>query len=432
MQEKLVLLKRIREHGAPITDLATYEKLGGYQALKKAICEMSPEGVRTVVKDSRLRGRGGAGFSTGIKWSFVPMGADAPRPKFLVCNCDEMEPGTFKDRLLIESDPHQLIEAMIIAAYAMDMADGTIFVRWAYKEGQKRLKAAIAEAYAKGYLGKNILDSGLNFNLHVHSSAGRYIVGEETALLNALEGKRGNPRSKPPFPPIKGLWGKPTIVNNVETFCNIPHIILNGARWFEGLSASPDAGTKIFGISGRVKRPGLYELPLGVPLNELLEEQCGGMQPGYKMQAIIPGGASTDFLTPDEFDVNMDFTTLESIGNRLGTAGVMVVDDKTCLVGFAANLQRFFAQESCGWCTPCREGLPWMQNIIEAFEEGNGSPEELGILLEQAEPIGRNSFCALALGAIGPLLSAVRKFRYVFDEHVYRGGCPMKLGVHSA
>lgn len=424
MKEELVLLKKIRENGGPIADITQYEKMGGYRALKKAMKEMSPEQVRGVVKNSRLRGRGGAGFSAGIKWGFVPMGPDAPRPKFLVCNCDEMEPGTFKDRLLIEGDPHQLIEAMIIAAYAMEMDEGTILVRWAYKEGQRRLNEAIAEAREKAYLGKNILQSGLNFDLHIHGSAGRYIIGEETALLNALEGKRGNPRSKPPFPPIKGLWGKPTIVNNVETFSCIPHIINNGARWFEELGVGEDAGTKIFGVSGRVKRPGCYELPLGVPLIELIEEQCGGMQDGYKIQSIIPGGASTDFLIPDEFDVNMDFTTLESIDNRLGTAGVIVIDDKTCLVGFAANLQKFFAQESCGWCTPCREGLPWLYDIIQAFEEGTGDPEELGILLDQAGPIGHNAFCALAMGAMGPLVSAVKKFRHLFDEHLYHGGCP--------
>ncbi len=426
MEEQLVLLKNIRAHKEPLLDIKVYEKAGGYAALRKAMKEYTPDQIKEIVKDSGLRGRGGAGFSTGLKWGFVPTGPDAPRPKFLVCNCDEMEPGTFKDRLLIERDPHQLIEAMIIAAYAMEMDEGTILVRWAYKKGQQHLNQAIAQARDKGYLGQDILGSGLNFDIHVHGSAGRYIIGEETALLNALEGKRGNPRSKPPFPPIKGLWGKPTIVNNVETFCTIPHIILNGARWFQNLSSSEDAGTKIYGVSGRVKRPGCYELPIGVPLPELIAEQCGGMQPGYQIQAVIPGGASTDFLAADELNIKLDFTSLETIGNRLGTAGVMIVDDKTCLVGFAANLQQFFAQESCGWCTPCREGLPWMHDIIQAFEEGNGSPEELGILLEQAGPIGKNSFCALALGAIGPLLSAVKKFRPVFDEHVMQGGCPYK------
>lgn len=420
MKEQLVLLKRIREHDEPIVDIATYEKAGGYAGLRHAIKEYSPDQIRKIVKDSNLRGRGGAGFSTGMKWSFVPMGPDAPKPKFLVCNCDEMEPGTFKDRLLIEQDPHQLIEGMIIAAYAMEMAIGYIYVRWAYNVGAKRLKQAVQQARDKGYLGKNILGSGLDFDIYVKQSAGRYIIGEETAMLNALEGKRGNPRSKPPFPPVKGLWGKPTIVNNVETFCCIPHIILNGESWFRHLGLREDAGTKIFGVSGRVKRPGCYELPMGVPLNELIADQCGGMQDGYNIQAIIPGGASTEFLTPDEFDVPMDFAGLEAINNRLGTAAVMVIDDKTDIVGFTANLMKFFAQESCGWCTPCREGLPWMHQIIQSFVEGDGQPEELGIVLEQAGPIGKNAFCALALGAIGPLLSAIKKFRPAFEAHVLK------------
>jgi NADH-quinone oxidoreductase subunit F len=416
MEEQLVLLKRIREHDEAIVDIDLYEKSGGYEALKMALKDMSPEKVKSRVKDSDLRGRGGAGFSTGMKWGFVPMGDDVPRPKFLVCNCDEMEPGTFKDRLLIERDPHQLIEGMIIAAYAMDMDEGYIYVRWAYKEGQENLKKAIIMARERGYLGKNILGSSLSFDIHVHSSAGRYIIGEETAMLNAIEGRRGNPRSKPPFPPIKGLWQRPTIVNNVETLSCISHITQNGARWFRALGATEDAGTKVYCISGRVNKPGCYEMPIGVPLNEIIDEQCGGMQGGYQIQSIIPGGASTDFLTPGEFDVKMDFTHLEAIGNRLGTAAIMVIDDHTDLVGFAANLQRFFAQESCGWCTPCREGLGWMSAIMDSFAAGEGLPEELNIILEQAGPIGRNSFCAHALGAAGPLLSAVKKFRHLFDE----------------
>ena len=419
MEEKLVLLKRTREHGGPVLDIQTYEKSGGYKALKKVI-QHDPANVRKVVRDANLRGRGGAGFSTGMKWGFVPQGEDAPKPKFLVCNCDEMEPGTFKDRYLIENDPHQLIEGMICAAYAMDMDIGYIYLRWAYHDGAEHLKAAVKEAYAKGYLGKNILGSGLDFELYVKRSAGRYIIGEETAMLNALEGKRGNPRAKPPFPPVHGLWGKPTIVNNVETLCCLPHIMLNGDEWFRHLGLRDDAGTKIFCVSGRVKKPGCYEMPMGVPLNELIADQCGGMQDGYGIQAIIPGGASTEFLTPDEFDVPLDFTGLEAINNRLGTAAVMVIDDKTDIVAFTANLMAFFAQESCGWCTPCREGLPWMRDIVQAFVEGEGRPEELGIVLEQAGPIGRNSFCALALGAIGPLVSGINKFRPAFEAHVLR------------
>ncbi len=309
---------------------------------------------------------------------------------------------------------------MIISAYAMNMDIGYIYVRWAYGVGAKRLKAAIQEAYAKGYLGKNILATGLDFELYVKQSAGRYIIGEETAMLNALEGKRGNPRSKPPFPPVQGLWGKPTIVNNVETFSCIPHIVIHGDDWFRDLGLRNDAGTKIFGISGRVKRPGCYELPMGVPLIELIEDQCGGMQDGYNIQAIIPGGASTDFLTPDEFGVPMDFAGLEAIKNRLGTAAVMVVDDKTDIVAFTANLMAFFAQESCGWCTPCREGMPWMRDIIQAFVDGDGRIEELSIILNEGPILGRTAFCALALGAMGPLVSAVQKFRPAFEAHALK------------
>ena len=416
MKENLVLLKRIRANDDPVLDIEAYERDGGYRALKAAISQHAPEEIRSIVKESGLRGRGGAGFSTGMKWGFVPMGDDAPRPKFLVCNCDEMEPGTFKDRLLIERDPHQLIEGMIIAAYAMEMDIGYIYCRWAYVEGAEHLKRAIKMAEAKGYLGKNILGSGLNFELHVKRSAGRYIIGEETALLNALEGKRGNPRSKPPFPPVKGLWGKPTIVNNVETFSCVPHIIEQGAQWFRAQGLREDAGTKIVGVSGRVNKPGCYELPMGVPLMDIIDDQCGGMQPGYKIQSIIPGGASTNFMTPDEFNTPMDFAGMESVGNRLGTAAVMVIDDKTSLVGFLAKLMQFFAQESCGWCTPCRDGLPWLHGIIQSFVSGDGRIEELGIALEQSGPIERTSFCALAPGAIGPLRSAINKFRHCFED----------------
>lgn len=425
MKEKLVLLKRIRENDEPVIDIGAFEKSGGYEGLKKAL-KYSPEEIRTIVKDSNLRGRGGAGFYTGMKWNFVPQGPDTPKPKFLICNCDEMEPGTFKDRLLIERDPHQLIEGTIISAYAMDMDIGYVYVRWAYNVGIKHLKKAVKMAYEKGYLGKNILGSGFDFDLYVKQSAGRYIIGEETAMINALEGKRGNPRSKPPFPPVYGLWGKPTIVNNVETLSCISHIIVNGDEWFRNLGLRKDSGTKIFAVSGRVKRPGCYELPMGVPLRELIDDTCGGMEEGFKAQSIIPGGASTDFLTPDEFDVPMDFTGLEEIKNRIGTAAVMVVDDKTCLVGYAANLQRFFAQESCGWCTPCREGMNWMSHILDCVEDGSARSEDLDLILEQAPYIGQNAYCALALGGIGPLISSVKKFRPTFEEHIRQGKCPMR------
>ena len=317
---------------------------------------LSPQEVMDLVKNSNLRGRGGAGFPTGSKWSFVPMGDDAPRPKYLVANADEMEPGTFKDRLLMEGDPHQLIEGMIVSAFAIEADVAYIFLRCEYKLAEKRLRKALAEAYEGGYLGKNILGSGYSLEMHLHVSAGRYMCGEETGLLNALEGKRANPRSKPPFPQVSGLWGKPTIVNNVETLCNVPHIVNHGAEWFKGLSRTEDGGTKIYGASGKVKRPGAWELPMGTTIREILEEHAGGMRDGLKFRGVLPGGASTDFLVEEHLDVAMDFDSVQKAGSRLGTGTMIVLDDQTCPVGMVHNLEHFFAHESCGWCTPCWRG----------------------------------------------------------------------------
>jgi NADH-quinone oxidoreductase subunit F len=288
------LTKHIRPDREQLS-LKDYEKAGGYQSVRKALA-MSPQDVQNIVKASNLRGRGGAGFPTGAKWSFVPMGKDAPRPKYLVVNADEMEPGTFKDRMLLEGDPHQIIEGVITSAYAIEAQQAFIFIRWAYKLAARRLEAAIAEAYEHNYLGKNILGSGFNLDLRIHTSAGRYICGEETALLNALEGKRATPRAKPPFPQVCGLFGKPTIVNNAETIANIPHIVNNGPDWFKSLSKSPDGGTKLYGVSGRVRKPGAWELPMGVTIRELLEEHAGGMLDGYEFSGVIPGVDSTDFI----------------------------------------------------------------------------------------------------------------------------------------
>ncbi|MGC2502805.1 MAG: SLBB domain-containing protein, partial [Silvibacterium sp.] len=288
--------------------LQGYERSGGYQGLRKALREMTPQRVREEVQASGLRGRGGAGFPTGLKWSFTPMGADAPRPKYVIANADEMEPGTFKDRYLMEGNPHQLIDGLILAAYANQADVAFIFIRGEYKLSQERLAQAIAESYAAGYLGKNILSSGYTLEMHLHISAGRYMCGEETGLLNALEGKRANPRAKPPFPQVCGLWGKPTIVNNVETLVNVPHIIEKGAAWFQGLSHTRDTGTKLYGASGKVKRPGLWELPMGTTIREILEEHAGGMNDGVHFRGVLPGGASTDFLVEQHLDVPMDYT----------------------------------------------------------------------------------------------------------------------------
>lgn len=420
------LTEHIKADGTALS-LKEYESVGGYAGLRKAL-DMSPAEVMQAVKDSKLRGRGGAGFPTGTKWSFVPMGDNVPQPKYIVANGDEMEPGTFKDRLLIECNPHQLIEGMIISGYAIGASIGYIFLRWAYHEAATRVLKALAEAYRAGYLGKNILGSSFSLEMDLHTSVGRYICGEETALLNALEGKRANPRNKPPFPQVSGLFGKPTIVNNIETLSNIPHIIAKGAQWYVGLSNSQGGGgTKLYGASGKVKKPGLWELPLGVSLRELIEEHAGGMMDGYKFRGVLPGGASTDFLTSEHLDVKMDFEEVAKAGSRMGTGLVIVMDDKTCPIGMCLNLEQFFAQESCGWCTPCREGLPWTAKILLALEEGRGKPEDIDHLTFQTHyNAPGNTFCALAPGAMEPLQSALKYFREDFEEHIHTHHCKYK------
>lgn len=412
--------------GAEPPDLVQYEKAGGYDALRKAL-RMTPADVLDVVTKSNLRGRGGAGFPTGKKWSFVPMGDDAPHPKYLVCNADEMEPGTFKDRLLLEGDPHQLIEGMIISAYAVQADVAYIFLRWAYQLAAQRLTRAIDEAYDKGYLGRNVAGSGYGLELHLHVSAGRYMCGEETALLNALEGKRANPRAKPPYPQVSGLWGKPTIVNNVETLCNVPHIVSRGADWFKSLSRGYDSGTKLYGVSGKVKKPGLWELPMGTPMREILEEHAGGMRDGCHFRGALPGGASTDFVTADHLDVAMDFDSVQKVGSRLGTGTMIVLDDQTCPVGMLHNLEHFFAQESCGWCTPCWSGLAWVEQILHDFESGQGRLADLDRLQAHTHLLAPgHTYCALAPGAAEPLQSALKFFRDDFERHVRDRRCPWR------
>lgn len=413
--------------GQPPLDLKGYEKVGGYQAVRKALKEMKPQDVQNVVKDANLRGRGGAGFNTGLKWSFVPMGDDAPSPKYLLCNADEMEPGTFKDRILMEGNPHQLIDGIITSAYAIGAGMAYIFLRWEYKKSEALLRQAIAEAYSQGYLGRNILDSDYSLELFVHVSAGRYMCGEETGLLDSLEGKRAAPRAKPPFPQISGLWGKPTIVQNVETLCNVPHIIVNGAEWYRNLSKVGDGGTKIFGVSGNVKMPGAWELPLGTTIREILEKHAGGMKEGYKFRGLLPGGASTDFLVEEHLDAPMGFDEIMKVGSRMGTGTMIILDDRTCPVAFVHNLEKFFARESCGWCTPCRDGLPWVEKILKAIDDGNGTEEEIDILEEQSRLLGPgNTFCALAPGAVEPLQSALKYFREDFVRHVKEKRCPWR------
>jgi len=418
------LTKHITPNEPPMS-LKEFEKVGGYDAVKKVLKQMTPADVIDLVKASNLMGRGGAGFLTGLKSSFVPK--DGKALHYLIANADEMEPGTFKDRYLLEGNPHQLIAGMIIAAYAIHAEKAYIFLRWAYKKAEIVIKKALDEAYEAGYLGENILGSGFSLDLHLHTSAGRYICGEETALMNALEGKRGIPRAKPPFPAISGLFGQPTVVNNVETLCFVSHIVEHGADWFKSLSACGEGGTKLYGVSGRVKNPGLWELPLGTTMREIIEVHAGGMADGYELRGIIPGGASTDFLLPEHLDIKMDFASVKAAGSRLGTGTMIILDDKTCPVKFIHNLIKFFAQESCGWCTPCREGLPWVERILTSFEEGKAEMHDMELLEFHTKYLGPgNTFCAHAPGAAEPLQSGLKYFHDDFIRHINEKHCPWR------
>jgi NADH-quinone oxidoreductase subunit F len=401
-----------------------YRAEGGFTALAKALNELSPKEVEQVVSDSGLRGRGGAGFPTGKKWSFVPR--DQSESRWLICNCDEMEPGTFKDRVLLEANPYSLLEGITLACYALGVRHGFIFIRRGYEEAAANLQRGIAECLETGLLGENILGSGFSCDIDVHSSAGRYICGEETALMNALEGVRANPRSKPPFPAVKGLWGGPTVVNNAESLSNIPYIVSHGAQWFRDLARTPEAaGTKLFCISGHVAKRGCFELPLGITLGEIIEEKCGGMRQGSTFKACLPGGASTPYFTDEHWNVPMDFDPVAKAGSRLGTGGIVVFDHNTCMVAVTLNLIRFFARESCGWCTPCREGLPYVRHVLECIESGNGSEEHISILKDHVLMLN-NAFCALAPGAMGPVDGLLKRFGDELQEHVNKGKCPFK------
>lgn len=425
MASERPLTKDMRSDGEALT-LQEYERVGGYQGIRKAL-RMAPKEITDMVTKSNLRGRGGAGFPTGSKWSFVPIGKDAPHPKYLIANADEMEPGTFKDRWLMERNPHQFLEGMMIASCAIEADIAYIFLRHEYTLSAERLRLALAEAYASGYLGKKIFGSKMNLELYLHISAGRYMCGEETGLLNALEGKRANPRSKPPYPQVSGLFGKPTIVQNVETLANLPHIVNNGFEWFKKLSYTADGGSKLYGASGKVKRPGLWELPMGTTVGELLQEHAGGMRDGVKFRGLLPGGASTDFLTEQHLDVKMDFTEVEKAGSRMGTGTMIILDDQTCPVGMVWNLEDFFAQESCGWCTPCWSGLRWAERILFAFEQGQGTEADLKKLTWITKFCAPgNTFCALAPGAVEPLQSALKYFREDFMRHVHEKRCPWR------
>jgi len=417
-----VLTQNIRP-GKPPTSLREYEAAGGYSALRKAL-DMTPARVHQLVDDADLKGRGGAGFPAGKKWAALPPLEQSLRPRLLLVNLDEMEPGTYKDRYLVEGDPHQLIEGTLIAAYACQLDLGWIFVRAEYTDPLRILEQALAEAKAAGYIGRNILGRGFDFDLRLHASAGRYICGEAAGLLNAMEGKRAIPRTKPPYEAQVGAWGKPSIVNNVETLCCVPHIVERGPEWFRKLGKAHDSGTKLYGVSGRVKRPASFELPMGTTLRELIEEHAGGMRDGYKFRAALPGGASTMFMDESQLDVPLEFESMRPLGLFFGTGTVIVLDDKTCPVGMVHNLQQFFARESCGWCTPCRDGLPWLAWTLGEIEAGRGEASDLDLLADQTHFIHGNTFCALALGAAVSVESSLNKFRGDYEEHIRRRGCP--------
>jgi NADH-quinone oxidoreductase subunit F len=417
------ILFRHNRPGRSVT-FAEYQSEGGFTALNKALKEMSPDEVQQSVIDSGLRGRGGAGFPTGKKWSFVPR--NLPGPRWLICNCDEMEPGTYKDRILLEANPYSLVEGITLACYAIGVRHAFIFIRRGYEQAAANLRRAIAEANAAGLLGEHILGSGFSCDIDVHVSAGRYICGEETALMNALEGKRANPRAKPPFPAVKGLWGGPTVVNNVESLANVPYIIIHGPEWFKQTAATPEAaGMKLFCISGHVARPDCFELPLGMPLGAIIDGPCGGMRQGSSFKACLPGGASTPYFTREHWFVPMDFDPVAKAGSRLGTGGIVVFDQHTCMVAATLNLVRFYARESCGWCTPCREGLPFVVHLLEQIETGKGSEEYIAILKEHIKHLNY-AFCALAPGAMGPVDGLLRHFEDEVREHIITGRCPCR------
>lgn len=411
---------RLHDHNNPVW-IDEYKSKNGYFSAHKAIHKMTPEEIVTLVKNSGLKGRGGAGFYTGVKWSLMPTD-DSINIRYLLCNADEMEPGTYKDRLLMEQLPHLLVEGMLIAAFAMKIYRGYIFIRGEYITAAVHLRRAITEATNAGLLGNNILGSGFNFEVIVHTGAGRYICGEETALINSLEGRRANPRSKPPFPASVGIWGKPTCVNNVETLCNVPAIIEHGIEWYRSITSgkSNDTGTKLMGFSGRVNNPGVWELPFGTTAREILEDYAGGMQDDRQLKAWQPGGASTAFLTIDHIDLPMDFDKLSQAGSRLGTAIAIAVDNEINMVSLTRNLEEFFSRESCGWCTPCRDGLSWSVKLLQALENRQGRQEDIEILEQLCRSLGSpgNTFCAHAPGAVQPLQSAMKYFREEFEAGI--------------
>jgi NADH-quinone oxidoreductase subunit F len=406
--------------GRPAT-LKEHREDGGYEALAQALRHWSPEEVTAAVRDSGLRGRGGGGFPAGVKWASVPSEA---KPRYILANTDEMEPGAFKDRVLMQSDPHLVIEGALLAGYAISAHKAFFFVRPSYEEVAQALERELEAARQAGLLGENILGSRFSFDIAVHRSGGRYICGESSAQVNAMQGNRPNPKKGGPHLTEQGLWGLPTLVNNVETLALVPHVVRQGAEWFKSQAASPRGdGLKLYSISGKVRRPGCYELPMGTRLGDIIEEAGGGMLPGTEFKACLTGGGSTGFMTKEHFDTPMDFDSLKEIGHRLGTGAVVVFDQDTCLVGATLNLLSFFARESCGWCTPCREGLPYMRELLWRIENGDGRESFLETLKEMAGQL-RHAYCGFAPGAALPLLSLLADFEDEITEHLIQKGCP--------
>jgi NADH-quinone oxidoreductase subunit F len=413
--ETRIVSKNFTIEGSETLDV--YLKNDGFKAFLKAK-EMTPEAVVEEVKTSGLRGRGGAGFPTGLKWSFVPR--TSPKPRVIVINADESEPGTCKDRLLMEYDPHQLIEGILIAGLAVDAHKGYLYIRGEYRYLIDKMDRAIDEAYSKGYLGKNIAGTGFDFDLCTHSGAGAYECGEETALLDSLEGKRGVPRMKPPFPAVAGAWALPTLLNNVETFSAVPAIIRDGGKAFADLGTPKNGGTRLVCISGHVNKPGVYELPLGFPMMKAINEVAGGIPGGKKLKAVVPGGSSCPILRAEECDIPMDYDTLAKIGSMLGSGGMVVLDETTDMVRFALRIMKFYAHESCGWCIPCREGTTWLKKILQRFYEGQGRREDISLLGELSKNMLGRTFCALGDAAALPTISIVEKFTEDFEMYLAR------------
>jgi NADH-quinone oxidoreductase subunit F len=405
--------------------LDVYRRHGGYEALAIAL-EKSPDDIIDMVKRSGLRGRGGAGFPTGTKWGFVPKGTD--KPKYLCVNADESEPGAFKDRLLCAKDPHQLLEGSLIGGFAIGARRSYIYIRGEFAAEARILDAAIDEARRAGLVGKNILGSGFDHEIVVYRGAGAYICGEETGLIESIEGKRGLPRLKPPFPAVVGLFGCPTVVNNVETMACVPHIVKHGWEWFAGIGTERNTGPKLYGLSGHVRKPGVYEAPMGIPLRRLIDEFGGGVREGRTIKAVIPGGASCPALRGDEIDVPMDFDSMTRAGSLFGTGTPMILDDTCCMVRAAWITARFFAHESCGQCTPCREGAGWLRRLLWRIETGEGQEEDIDTLLSVTDQIEGNTICALGDAAAWPARGFAKKFRDEFLQHIREKRCPLGGG----